>query len=309
MALSISSSKVIATLTLVFCLGLAALNHAAPNLAFERKSQESTFWEHKVHHQQPHSHDIVMLGDSRLYRGIDPASMQEILPHASILNFGFSSGGLNPEIYNIATNFINPNGQKAIILSVTPLTLTPTTLNNTHYHSIKSAQPTHPMAKNISIFFRRLDISAIKRHLQNSPVRHSRAQYSYFANGWIASDMSPPNPEHALRSYRTVFKNNQVDETLISALLQQTQHWVAQGITVYAFTPYVPPAMQEIETQTSGFNAPDFIKRFTAAGGQWLDIQGEYTSYDGSHLNSTSARRFSRALATQIKDHITSKTQ
>ena len=45
-------------------------------------------------HWHPHSLDVVLAGDSRIYRGVSPKAMSETLPGLRVGNFGFSSVAL-----------------------------------------------------------------------------------------------------------------------------------------------------------------------------------------------------------------------
>jgi hypothetical protein len=49
------------------------------------------FWVMKA--QGMSRYDMILMGDSRVYRGLSPQAMEEVLPGERILNFGFSGGG------------------------------------------------------------------------------------------------------------------------------------------------------------------------------------------------------------------------
>jgi hypothetical protein len=51
------------------------------------------FWSNKANADA--IYDIILMGDSRIYRGLSPEEMATILEDYRILNFGFSAGGLN----------------------------------------------------------------------------------------------------------------------------------------------------------------------------------------------------------------------
>ena len=56
------------------------------------------FWADKVHAKT--KYNVIVAGDSRVYRGIASRVISEELDGLKVLNFGFSSGGLNTEIFN-----------------------------------------------------------------------------------------------------------------------------------------------------------------------------------------------------------------
>lgn len=98
----------------------------------ESKSEEGRFWLMKTRARPVY--DIVLLGDSRILCDLSPQSMQTVLPDYRILNFGYKGGGLNPTMYSEGEKKLNPNSQsKVIVLGVTPLSLTPSSAQNTHF--------------------------------------------------------------------------------------------------------------------------------------------------------------------------------
>jgi hypothetical protein len=60
------------------------------------------YWVVKTHIQK--NYDIILLGDSRVYRGISPSTMEQSMQGVRILNFGYSGGGLNQYMYEEADN-------------------------------------------------------------------------------------------------------------------------------------------------------------------------------------------------------------
>ena len=61
------------------------------------KIQFRKYWAFKTHRKD--KHDIIIMGDSRAYRGISPSEMQKALPNYRILNFGYSSGNVADKRY------------------------------------------------------------------------------------------------------------------------------------------------------------------------------------------------------------------
>ena len=97
------------------------------------------------------------------------------------------------------------------------------------------------------------------------------------------------------------FANTQVSAEMIEALLNTVRGWTARGIRVYGVRPPVSRALYNLENNISGFQEDSFRQQFAEAGGHWLHTENKYPTYDGSHLNETSARQFSQDLAADIQ--------
>ena len=91
------------------------------------------FWSLKIHRTD--EFDLFLVGDSRTYSVLSPAAMQTILPDLRILNFGFSSGGLNPEIYALVEQRLATDGpHPMIVLGITSISLPPAAVKNEQYN-------------------------------------------------------------------------------------------------------------------------------------------------------------------------------
>ncbi len=132
------------------------------------KVYSDRFWALKV--TQKPIYDMVIIGDSRTYRGIAPQAINESLPDYKIYNFAFSSGGLNKTIYKEAEKLLNNNldKPKIILIGCNPATLRPkdVTLNNQHYKTEKKRTPEEK--------FQRIYINPLIKFL--SPVKITELQ-------------------------------------------------------------------------------------------------------------------------------------
>jgi hypothetical protein len=263
------------------------------------------FWSWKTNTKR--KYDIVVLGDSRIYRGISPVAMQELIPSAKILNFGYSSGSFSPRMLYEAEKRLNRYGMRIIILGVSPHTLTPRAARDEHFLQEKNRNKSEiignlyfsPLLK----FFRpTTPVKIIKGFHKPSIISNATYYQEYSQDGWVASWKYPEDPQEALIPYLRDFTNNMVSSALIANLIRQTGDWAARGIKVYAFRPPTSNEMVELERGHSGFDEGDFVSKFSRAGGIWISIPLEgYHSYDGSHLDKMSAVALSRTIAEVIR--------
>lgn len=264
------------------------------------------FWVLKTHAKT--RFDMVLMGDSRVYRGLSPEAMTSILSGYRILNFGYSGGGLNTVMFKAAERRLDPKSDlKSIVLGVTPLALTPYAGKNEHYLQELNRPSDYIFLRlywlSLVHLLESIDFRDISEDIfGNHATRMQGGYYQEFHDdGWIASWSIPEDPYRTLPSFRDIFSQTPVNQKYIQELVEQTRLWKAQGIKVYAFRMPSSQAMVELEDQMSGFIESDFIEQFTSAGGIWFSIPQEpYHSFDGSHLTKQAAQQLSVDLAKLI---------
>jgi hypothetical protein len=265
------------------------------------------FWVLKA--QGTARYDVILMGDSRVYRGLSPQAMETILPGTHILNYGFSGGGLNAEMYAAAEQRLDPrSSKKSIVLGITPLTLTSRAERNDHFQQEMQRPPDYvfmhlywmPLLNSLAPLGEQDFTSAFSA--QNTRPNQQGYYLEFHDDGWVASFTIPEDPLSALPSYREIFSQTPVSPRLVQELVEQTRQWTQRGIQVFAFRVPSSQAMVDLENQMSGFDEAALVKAFEDAGGIWFPMPlAPYHSYDGSHLAKSAAEAFSIDLAKLIK--------
>ncbi len=241
--------------------------------------------------------DIVAAGDSRTLCDISPRAMQDVAPFQKIANFAFNYAGFNADYLLGAVSKLNPRSRvRTIVLGITPRSLTPLNqrvsgyreeLNRPLWRRMLNSQAGAWLAS-----FRPIAIERIVKQTGSK---------DFYADGWMAVRMNPPDPQADLPVYRSIFNGNAVSERIVDDLILTVRQWRRQDIRVFGFRPPVTQEMLTIENQRSGFREEDFIGRFKDAGGTWLTFDpSRYQVCDGSHLEAESAQVFSRDLARKL---------
>ena len=263
--------------------------------------QKDKFWVTKVHSKK--TYDVIVTGDSRVYRGIDPSSISKALNGIDVLNFGFSSGGHNPFIFSeIEKRLDETSKHKMIVLSLTPFSLTSKAQNNAHF-----IQENERDRK--EVLLRRYVNPALSFF---DPIKPTDIMYAndtkqgyyerFRSHGWVESRKIPYNNKAALKSYAKNFENNRIDNDVVQQVLSQVKGWTGQGIQVFAVRMPTTKEMEILENELSGYSEEELKKEFEKAGGYWIDYENRYryTSYDGSHLDAEAAKYFSAYLGTEL---------
>lgn len=246
----------------------------------------------------------IILGDSRALRGLSPGEIDARAGLGPILNFAYESGGMDDEMYDAVEKRLAPSGPRTVILAITPLAFMPWKVGNDQYREYldtpDDSRLLYMQAPSVAEFLESRPPSVLVR-LAFREAPKVMVRQEFHPDGWIETDQSPSTA--ALETERAPGRlaGNRVSPELIDAFMDRTRAWTDRGIRVFGLRPPSSAAMQAIEDTTLGFEDGAFVARFTAAGGVWLDpdVPG-LVPYDGSHLGSEDARRYSRAVGEAI---------
>jgi len=289
-----------------FCLSVVmTVNAIWPDPSFVNPYKEDRFWMLKTHGHPDGSVNIILSGDSRVYRGLSPAIFDAALPGTETLNFGYSSSGHNPVMYAEIDRMLpkTNNTPRAVILGITPASLTAKAQDNGHYLEFKKRQGIPPADMPVldnalrPLTFKRTK-SLLRGHFTDDT--EDKDTKDLFDNGWMRSDWHIRVPSEALKSYQGVFNGNKVDPAVIDGMMRQVRIWHARGIYVLGYRPPTTPMMVALEQEKSGFDQANFVRRFKAAGGIWVDMRDDFETFDGSHLTPESAEKVSNILAQRL---------
>lgn len=280
---------------------LILLTGLAPR-PFRQVGNSADFWYTKLNWS--HCADVVVAGDSRTYRGLSPRHMSETLRERRIRNFGFSGTGFSEAYLSAIERVIDPDcEQPTIVLGITPFALTEPATRENQFIELSSSNTSINIVKakylgGLTQFFQprslgfgRLPWQGIQRDCDE-----------FFPDGWVATTRAAQAPTRMLPSFREYFASHQVDHEVVASLLDRVSRWSQRGIRVYGFRPPTSEATCAIEDGLGQFDETDFRRRFANAGGTWLQVDPSgMNSYDGSHLDRSSAVQLSHYLANCIQ--------
>ena len=274
----------------------------------DKKRREERFWQEKIRPAPDYA--VLFLGDSRTYRGVNPEITGQILS-LKCYNLGFSSGGLNREIFRLAETKLDLSQPRiVIVLGISPLTLSENAYANQHYKTLLTQKDAAPEENEtwLQTFFIPMDHERwnIFRKSLKKKKKPERTAKIFFASGWQSIDLpfSRERYDDGLELYRVRFQNYRFSNESLEELTAAVRGWKKRGFHVFAFRPPAPAEMVGIEDAL--YDETRVKQAFSDAGGIWLDLPADaYQTYDASHLTTESSQRFSRDLAVKIKDCLT----
>lgn len=279
----------------------------SPDPTEDSGSMKTWFFINKTH--QEAGYDLVVVGDSRALRGVSANTMAEDLDGLRAFNFSFHAGGMNPEMYQEAEKLLDENSDRpTIVLAPTALSFLPSKARNAQFHEYR-AKPRdqvwiYTRWPALAHWFQPVIPSVIaRRFFGEKPIKLFREDFQ--ADGWIGTDRIPPMDLTDLEVHQLPLIGKQSDPEQIRDLMDQTREWTASGVKVFAFFPPAHDPRVAQEDSMLGFDQDSFVQSFKAVGGIWLEPgEYDYQSYDGSHLDKTSALELSRHLGRQLAPHL-----
>lgn len=261
------------------------------------------FWLKKTFTSE--SYDVVVAGDSRIYRGVSPDDLLMPLGNGvDAINLGYSSAGFDKKYRSFILSKLDKKGKvKTVVVGLTPHCFTPDALENGHFHEIRATTNADLLTilylEPILKFFEPRKIKAIFKLNFNHP---SNSLEKFHNNGWAESDNLKGDSLAALKNYSKVFVDNTVNEEAVNEFMVWIDSVSNAGIQVIGFRPPTTPQMRALEDSLSGFDEEKVRQQFESNGGYWMDVKDEdYSSYDGSHLRSSASRKLSREIGEVIK--------
>ena len=250
--------------------------------------------------------DLVIAGDSRIARAVSPARLSETLPGYRIGNLGFNANSLVYPAYlaYVGDTIDGGSATKVIVLGIDPYELTPRSTEINGFMEFAAAPGQAAQRFKASGWQQRVDdltapISPRKISVPGVTEEH------FGHDGFIATERYPTDESARLPRYRVKFDRNQVDPELERRLFDAVESWTERGVQVFGFWPPISPGLEQLERELSGFDEQAFVAEFTRRGGIWLsDLGTGYQTYDGEHLELTSALRFSDALGAGLAERL-----
>lgn len=285
----------------IVCIAITSLYIPQEN----KTHLKDRFWTIKTHKTK--NCNLIILGDSRVYRGISPYAIEQILPHYKAFNFGYSNGGLNHTMYKAAEKKLkNTRKNRIVLIGASALSLNKLSSSNTQYLQ-EIARPYTEVFERMYLGKYMGYFGAITpEELCNKDVKKKlpKVEYTsiYHDNGWVASDKAPADTMEALPFYIKDFKKHSTSNPLIDEMCTQINEWSSKNIKVFVFRPPAAAPLVSLENSAGKYNESLIKRKVELAGGVWIDVDPtKYKTYDGSHLSEKEAQKLSIYLAQKIK--------
>jgi hypothetical protein len=289
---NINASKVLKAFLILVPIVFLLIYALLPKLPSSPLMRDA-FWANKVN--KVDQYDIVYIGDSRVYRGIDPAVVESI-SQLKGFNLGFSSADVDGLLISLAKSKLKPNGPKIILIgvSVNGLLDRPSKHSNEHLKSIiqwseKDKWIKQHLYPHITMFDQRA-VSDLYKYLKGEQYYES---YN-INNGFAKSNKVPVDSNEALPLYKEEFKIP-LSIRKLNDLNHQIQALSQEGYRVILIRMPISLEMYQLEEQKTN-QLSLFLDSCRSNSIEVITPRGQFRTYDGSHLQAESAEELSKQI-------------
>lgn len=271
------------------------------------KALTDAYWTNKTFTKK--KFDILIGGDSRVYRGVAPNIIESEIEQnkfieLDIFNIGFSGAGFSKQYLQFLENKLDSTSKyQTLILGLTPHSFLNKSYNNDQlleYQTKKEDQ-----------IFKDLYLSPYTKYFAPyNPYElfdDSTDAYiiDYQNDGFAKSQHLNGDYKLTYWIYWDIYNREQVQDSIVGNFIQWAKTIKAKGINLVCYVPPTDSTMNSIETIMSGFNTDSIKSEILKLGGYWLDTDYKnYHSYDGSHLEFESAYKLSYKLSNLLIDSV-----
>lgn len=284
---------------------VAGLNYLPkPDISDELSKQ---FWIKKTF-ADPH-YDAIIIGDSRVYRGVSPGEISKSNGGIKVLNFGFSSAGLNDYLIERGIAKLNPEGKKIVVFGISMFSFTKESVANEHLKLLEKTKREEVLGvfylADLRNLFAPIDPQYLiqKKYNQEAKLKSKPDYYHqrFEAEGWVASNIQEYDLNKTLKEYKKAFERSKPDKILIKNFLLKVKELRGKGYKVYGYISPISPELAALESEFEPEFSEEIRAVFQGSGGKWIDVPiATKNSYDGSHLNEVGAIDLSRIIANGI---------
>jgi len=260
------------------------------------------FWLNKTHAAE--KFNIVVGGDSRIYRGFSIEDMENEVDELSGINLGYSSAGFSKKYVDFMVGRLAADRPRILVFGLSANAFTDESNKN---ESLDQYQAVHgfDLYKGLYLsrylkYFAPYKISDLKNAFYLDTV--GVVQEKFYPNGWTSSDLTPSSDSVAFEIYTKIFTKDKVNDSIVTAFLHQVDSLQKTGIQIIAFRTPTNDPMTAIEDSLSGLRFTDLATHFQENNMTWIDFKNsDFRTYDGSHLDSKSARKLGKSVGETIK--------
>ena len=279
----------------IFLLGSTYSILFYPFALFKDQLKDLNFWRNKL---SEHQYSTIILGDSRVYRGINPSVFKDSY------NFAFSSNSYKKAYLEEA--LLRCKNKCQIILGVTPQSLT-------NYQGIDSfikykqiySNPIMYSYEILRIIFPNFPIyGSVKKEIKKIRDYKQKDLLAYHSNGWIETKPTNFNQSNGEHFYKDSFSKDKFSQTILKTLLT----FIRENKDNVDFYFFFPPTSKEVfaienTVRLSHFHRELIIGTLIKNGAKYINTAEYHTmpTYDGDHLKSEDASLFSSILIQELK--------
>ncbi|MBQ7525475.1 MAG: hypothetical protein IJT09_03500 [Abditibacteriota bacterium] len=265
---------------LALSLGLTAVFLALVGAARPTWTMQETYYHIKKYNQR-RCCDVALCGDSRIECGLVPEVMSPIC--GKTYNFAYGALCYSDDYYKRIPGLLDPKGKKIIVMGVQPA-------------DFDKDESDCPLINAMSPARRSFELNIVQRL---EAFKLDKNKGGHHPDGYNERKTKPTEAAKAtlVAGYRD---NRPAPKSEIDKLASFVKEQVEDGFTVIGIRTPTTPEM--VAVQDEKWDGEYAMKALKDAGMIWVEIDGNFETWDASHLTTDSAREYSEKLARKIKE-------
>lgn len=235
-------------------------------------------------------YDLLIAGDSTVYRGINPSIMNQIVNKKS-LNFAFSSQRLSKYYLNEINKRIKKNG-----ILIFGINIRSFSLNKTSKSGIEFIHKNNPRVfpNYVYIYLNTLFPSFNFLKMMSNSLNNY-----YTSNGWVTSFSKVDLPLELTIKSINKYKSHKINYRMIKYFFKYVKEMTRKGYRVFIYNSILNNNIKSFDNKV--FYKYDFENNIKDSGGIFLKTNNYYKTYDGIHLNKSNSVKLSNEIGNSVK--------
>jgi hypothetical protein len=290
--------------TLVLSVLLSVAFRLTVNTPIDYKAKKDAFWIGKTFDEN--KYNVLLLGDSRVYRSINPSVIEKEIPEIKVKNLGYSALGFDKDYLDFARTQLNTEGaNRYFIIGLSPRSISTRAIGNESFREWKGKSKFEiwkagDLAFLNEFFCPYTSNELFIRFIQKRSIQNYVYQ-DFKPDGFVKSFQVPFSIDAGLSSYRNEMSSSEFNQQAFQDLLEFTETCRGEGIQVIFFRPPTMEKMEEIENSLRGYDEDEIARKLIERGAiSWQPIS-KCATYDASHLDFLSADKLSYELSLFLK--------
>lgn len=270
----------------------------------ENKAERETFWANKSYDNS--LYNVLFLGDSRVYRSLNPEVVEREIPTIKVKNLGYSALGFDTNYLKFVSNQMSEDhAVRIFVIGVSPRSLSTAAIGNESFKEWTTKSDfevwkIRDMSLLNEFFCSYTPADIYDRFISKESNRNFFYQ-DLHKNGFVGSMQVPLTIEEGLATYNRELSSASLNEKGLIDLLNFVESCSKKNINIIFFRPPSLKEMEEIENAIPGYSEEEISKKLIERGAiRWIPST-KCATYDASHVDFMSADKLSHELALFIQ--------
>lgn len=241
--------------------------------------------------------DAVVLGNSQVYRSVDPDAFAGACPAIALRNYGFAGALMRRDYLESAAAALRDDGPRLLLVGINPMQFKDERDADGYTQSRShEAQFKFPWRFERALAPLLVALRPLEKPLAIGPL----IRWEYRDNGYVLADMPQLHLKDEAK-YERDYLARPFSSRMYEDMLRTLVRLQSEGHRVLLFATYSSPAFERVDARMSGLDDQRLAQDAASHGLGYLPLATSgLRSWDGTHLDSRSAALFGERLGQAV---------